>query len=254
MAHLLHIDSSIQGDLSVSRALSARAASRWSAAHPGATVTYRDFGADPLPHLDTQTGRARMVPREEQTPAQAVSWELSGPADDEVLQARRSCSDCRSTTSVAEHCQAWVDHLIAPGLSFDPATGTGLLGGRENFCARRARRGLRTGHTAQGGSRGSVAPALTEPHRPGAALHHRGADARGEQPRDGRAASARGRGRRAEREIERAGRLWPPGTASAANAQGSGESPAGRRGWDVRSRGLSGAATAKTMCRRASVR
>lgn len=27
--------------------------------------------------------------------------------------------------------KAWVDHLIAPGLSHDPATGEGLLGGRE---------------------------------------------------------------------------------------------------------------------------
>ncbi len=39
MAHLLHIDSSINGDRSVSRALSARAAEAWQTAHPGGTVT-----------------------------------------------------------------------------------------------------------------------------------------------------------------------------------------------------------------------
>ena len=27
--------------------------------------------------------------------------------------------------------KSWVDHLVAPGLSVDPATGDGLLGGRE---------------------------------------------------------------------------------------------------------------------------
>ena len=58
MPHLLHIDSSIQGEHSVSRRLTARAAAVWRAAHPGGTVTYRDLGADPLPHLDAES-RAR---------------------------------------------------------------------------------------------------------------------------------------------------------------------------------------------------
>jgi len=47
MAHLLHIDSSIQGDRSVSRKLTARARDAWLAAHPGGTVTYRDLGSHP---------------------------------------------------------------------------------------------------------------------------------------------------------------------------------------------------------------
>src|SRR6202166_2685158 len=77
VAHLLHIDSSIQGDRSVSRKLTARAAGAWRAAHPGGTVTYRDLGASPVPHLDTSTGLARMVPPEHRTLAQAASWALS---------------------------------------------------------------------------------------------------------------------------------------------------------------------------------
>jgi len=36
MAHLLRIDSSVQGDRSVSRRLTARAAERWRATHPAA--------------------------------------------------------------------------------------------------------------------------------------------------------------------------------------------------------------------------
>ena len=75
--HLLHIDSSIQGDRSVSRRLTARAAGVWLAAHPGGTVTYRDLGADPLPHLDADGGLARMVAPAEHTPAQAASWALT---------------------------------------------------------------------------------------------------------------------------------------------------------------------------------
>ena len=64
MTHLLHIDSSVQGDRSVSRALTARAAQRWRAAHPGGTVTYRDLAAEPLPHLNPQNSAdlsARLV-------------------------------------------------------------------------------------------------------------------------------------------------------------------------------------------------
>jgi FMN-dependent NADH-azoreductase len=55
MSHLLHIDTSVRGDASVSRRLTARAADRWQAAHPGATVTYRDLGTNPIPHLDAAT-------------------------------------------------------------------------------------------------------------------------------------------------------------------------------------------------------
>jgi FMN-dependent NADH-azoreductase len=59
MPHLLHIDSSILGEQSVSRRLTARAAERWHAAHPGGTVIYRDLAADPIAHLDAETGAAR---------------------------------------------------------------------------------------------------------------------------------------------------------------------------------------------------
>jgi hypothetical protein len=45
MPHLLHIDSSVQGDRSISRRLTARARDAWGAAHPDGTVTYRDTNA-----------------------------------------------------------------------------------------------------------------------------------------------------------------------------------------------------------------
>jgi FMN-dependent NADH-azoreductase len=67
VTHLLHVDSSIRGDASVSRKLSARAAALWRAAHPGGTVTYRDLGRDPLPHLDAAGGMAAILPRDQHT-------------------------------------------------------------------------------------------------------------------------------------------------------------------------------------------
>ncbi|MEK8108185.1 NAD(P)H-dependent oxidoreductase [Micromonospora sp. M12] len=65
--HLLHIDSSIRGNWSVSRRLTARAVATWRAAHPDGTVSYRDLGAEPLPHLDSEGGLARMTPPDQHT-------------------------------------------------------------------------------------------------------------------------------------------------------------------------------------------
>src|SRR5256714_15675504 len=132
MAHLLHIDSSIRGDASVSRKLSARAAAVWRAAHPGGTVTYRDLGRDPLPHLDAAGGLARILPRDQHTAAQAESWALSEELVNEIKEADTILLGLPLYNYGApSSVKAWVDHLIAPGLSLDADTHAPLLGGRE---------------------------------------------------------------------------------------------------------------------------
>lgn len=115
MPHLLHLDSSVQGEQSVSRRLTARAAARWQAAHPGGTVTYRDLAADPLPHLDPRSSAA----------LSAVLVEEIKAADTVLLGLPLYNFGPPSTV------KAWVDHIVAPGLSIDAATGAGLLGGTE---------------------------------------------------------------------------------------------------------------------------
>jgi len=115
MPHLLHIDSSVQGERSVSRRLTARAAHRWRATHPDGTVTYRDLAADQLPHLD---------PRTSSPLSEALIDEIKA-ADTIVLGLPLYNFGPPSTV------KAWVDHIVAPGLSIDPATGAGLLGGTE---------------------------------------------------------------------------------------------------------------------------
>jgi len=115
MAHLLHIDSSVQEDRSVSRRLTARAADRWRAAHPGGTVNYRDLAADPLPHLDP----SRSAP---------ISAELVDEikAADTVLLGLPLYNYGPPST-----VKAWVDHVLVDGLSVDFTTGQGLLVGTE---------------------------------------------------------------------------------------------------------------------------
>jgi FMN-dependent NADH-azoreductase len=132
MAHLLHIDSSIQGDRSISRRLTARARDAWLAAHPGGTVTYRDLGSHPLPHFDTATGLARIVPPEQRTPAQAASWALTEELIGEIREADTIVLGLPLYNFGApSSVKTWVDHLIAPGLSIDAETHAPLLGGRE---------------------------------------------------------------------------------------------------------------------------
>ncbi|WP_431836780.1 FMN-dependent NADH-azoreductase [Cellulomonas sp. Y8] len=132
MAHLLHIDSSIQGDRSVSRKLTARAAGAWRQAHPDGSVRYRDLGANPIPHLDAGTGTARMIPPELRTDAQKASWTLSEELVGEIEAADTVLLGMPLYNYGAPSTvKAWVDHLIAPGLAIDTTTGKGLLGGRQ---------------------------------------------------------------------------------------------------------------------------
>jgi len=112
MAHLLHIDSSVRGDESVSRRLTAHAADRWRAAHRDGTVTYRDLATDPIPHFTPESGAA-------------LSADLIAEiqrADTVLLGLPLYNFGAPSTV------KSWVDHIVVQGVSFDPETGTGTLG------------------------------------------------------------------------------------------------------------------------------
>jgi FMN-dependent NADH-azoreductase len=129
MSHLLHIDSSVRGEVSVSRRLTARAADRWRGAHSGGTVTYRDLGTSPIPHLDAATGLARMVTAEQRTAAQDASFALSAELIDEIKQADTVLLGLPLYNfGPPSTVKAWVDHIIAAGLSIDTETHAGLLG------------------------------------------------------------------------------------------------------------------------------
>jgi FMN-dependent NADH-azoreductase len=129
MSHLLHIDSSVQGERSVSRRLTARAADRWRVAHPGGTVTHRDLSTSPIPHLDAATGLARMVTAEQRTAAQNVSFALSVELIDEIKQADTVLLGLPLYNfGPPSTVKAWVDHIIATGLSIDADPHAGLLG------------------------------------------------------------------------------------------------------------------------------
>ncbi|MBJ7470004.1 MAG: NAD(P)H-dependent oxidoreductase [Solirubrobacteraceae bacterium] len=132
MPHLLHIDSSIQGEASVSRTLTARAAQAWKAANPDGTVTYRDLAADPLPLLTGEQNYARFLPVEQYTPAQVEARALTQQLADEILAADTVILGLPLYNyNAPATVKTWVDHLVFPGVTTDPATSEGLLGGRK---------------------------------------------------------------------------------------------------------------------------
>jgi FMN-dependent NADH-azoreductase len=65
-------------------------------------------------------------------PAQGSSWALTTRLIDEVRRADTILLGLPVYNFGAPSTvKAWVDHLVAPGLSVDPATHEGLLGGRD---------------------------------------------------------------------------------------------------------------------------
>jgi FMN-dependent NADH-azoreductase len=68
--NILHVDSSILGENSVSRGLTAAITARQKVLHPGATVTYRDLAATPNTHL---------------SPSHIAAWFGATPTDPAVI-------------------------------------------------------------------------------------------------------------------------------------------------------------------------
>ncbi len=87
---------------------------------------------NPIPHLDAETGTARLVPAEARTPAQETSFALSVALVDEIKNADAVLLGVPLYNfGPPSTVKAWVDHIVAPGLSIDAETGGGLLGGTD---------------------------------------------------------------------------------------------------------------------------
>ncbi len=85
---LLHLDSSILGDNSVSRSISAAIVSRLRGESPGLEVRYHDLASAPLPHLSGAylAGQSADVKHDQ---ALQEDLALGGKVLDEFLQGNR---------------------------------------------------------------------------------------------------------------------------------------------------------------------
>lgn len=125
---LLHIDSSILGQDSASRELSAAIVARWQAGRPGLDVTYRDLAASPVPHL----GAGSLAGSD---PAEAA---LAAAMMDEFLAADVVVLGAPMYNfGIPSQLKAWIDRIAVRGKTFHyTANGPeGLAGGKQVIVA-----------------------------------------------------------------------------------------------------------------------
>ncbi|APA68229.1 FMN-dependent NADH-azoreductase [Janthinobacterium sp. 1_2014MBL_MicDiv] len=122
--NILHIDSSVLGDYSVSRQLSAAIVAHLQAAAPGAAVHYRDLAAQPLPQFTAAPSDADGV-------VLAAALEQVLAADVIVIGAPMY------NFAIPSQLKSWLDALAVPGKTFQyGANGPeGLLGAKRVIIA-----------------------------------------------------------------------------------------------------------------------
>lgn len=126
--NILHIDSSILGSGSASRALTAEIVAGLKAAHPEAEVTYLDLASEELPHL-SQRSLARSDESEAARSASALEQFLR--ADVLVIGAPIY------NFSIPSQLKSWIDRISVAGKTFRyTADGPeGLVGGKRVIVA-----------------------------------------------------------------------------------------------------------------------
>ncbi|PJI97847.1 FMN-dependent NADH-azoreductase [Acidovorax sp. 69] len=129
---LLHIDSAITGEQSVSRQLTARTVASWQASHPGTQVDYLDLAAQAPSHLSVEslgfrTGQAAAteVERNENALSEALVSQFLA-ADVIVIGAPLY------NFSIPSQLKAWIDRIAQTGRTFKYTDKgpVGLAGGK----------------------------------------------------------------------------------------------------------------------------
>lgn len=115
--NILHLDSAITGDRSASRKLSSAIARKVSAAHPDASLTYRDLADAPLDHLT--------LPAFGESEARALLEEFKA-ADIVVIGAPMY------NFTISSQLKAWIDRIAIAGETFRYTENgaEGLMGGK----------------------------------------------------------------------------------------------------------------------------
>lgn len=119
MAHILHIDSSPRGERSHSRQLTHRFITDWKNAHPQDTVTYRDLGHHPVPHVDESWIAAAYSAPDTHSPEQQRAISVSDTLVDELLAADRYVFGVPMYNfSVPSTLKAYIDQIVRVGRTF----------------------------------------------------------------------------------------------------------------------------------------
>lgn len=133
MTTLLHIDSSILGEKSTSRGLTAEIVEKFRRDIAGLEVVYRDLAAAAPPELSSAYFFARAAGAEPEDPALARSLAAGRAFTDEFLRADIVVIGAPLYNfTIPTQLRSWIDHIVVPGKTFAyTAEGIkGLAGGR----------------------------------------------------------------------------------------------------------------------------
>ena len=134
---LLHIDSSVLGEASASRELSAAIVKALTGAMPDVEVIRRDLDADPIPHLDSRL-LAAVRPDIAVASATRATDEKGAAALEEFLGADIVVIGAPMYNfTIASQLKAWLDRIIIGGKTFryTEAGAKGLAGGKKVIIA-----------------------------------------------------------------------------------------------------------------------
>ncbi|AIG01139.1 NADPH-dependent FMN reductase [Pseudomonas fluorescens] len=116
---LLHIDSSILGDNSVSRQLSSEVVKAWQAAEPGVEVTYRDLASEGINHFSGITLGALGTAAELRDAVQKHEADLSASTLAEFLAADAVVIAAPMYNfTIPTQLKAWIDRIAVAGQTF----------------------------------------------------------------------------------------------------------------------------------------
>ena len=136
MRKVLHINSSITGDNSVSRELSRELIERLTQTSESIELIERDFSKQPIPHLDGARLGALFTPAEARSAEQNQAVAFADQLIDELMQADMVVIALPMYNfTIPSMLKAWVDHVARAGVTFQYTdTGpVGLLSGKKAY-------------------------------------------------------------------------------------------------------------------------
>ncbi|AHF67052.1 MULTISPECIES: FMN-dependent NADH-azoreductase [Pseudomonas] len=154
--NILHLDSSILGAHSVSRALSTQIVAKLQSETPNAVVTYRDLAATPVPHLSAAYLTALQATGVDHSPEIQRDLEI-GAATLQEFQAADTIviGVAFYNFTVPTQLKAWIDRVLVAGQTFryTEQGPEGLAGGKRVILA-----------VARGGNYGPDSPIASMEH------------------------------------------------------------------------------------------
>jgi FMN-dependent NADH-azoreductase len=116
---ILHLDSSVLGENSASKALTAKVAAAWKHANPSAVIRHRDLGVEAPQHLSPSYFAIGATPEADRTADQASELKLSDSLIEEFIAADALIIGAPLYNfTIPSGLKAWIDRVVVAGKTF----------------------------------------------------------------------------------------------------------------------------------------